>query len=184
MIGWVVAPRATPRLRFTVVDRRGRTVLRGRTGRSTGRWNRRYRGVLPIDLAGIGRAGRYRVLLVGRPGVRSPWFRVGTPARILDPLIAATVGFLGEQRDGADLVGRTTTPAARHPSDVSAALYAWPEFIDAGEAIAADLVALGGTTDVSGGWADAGDTVKLTHTTAYVDALLWAAARELGDDAP
>ena len=184
MTAWVLAPSATPRLRFAVVDRRGRTVLKGRTGASTGRWNPRYRGVLPIDLSGIERSGRFRVLLVGKPGVRSPWFRVGRPGRILDPLIAASVSFLGDQRDGTDLVGRTVTPAARHPSDTSAARYAWPEFVEGTEQPATDLVPLGSTTDVSGGWADAGDTIKLTHTTAYADALLWAAARELGDDAP
>ncbi|MET0773360.1 MAG: glycoside hydrolase family 9 protein, partial [Candidatus Limnocylindrales bacterium] len=184
MTAWVLAPSATPRLRFSVVDRRGRAALKGRTGRSTGRWNPRYRGVLPIDLSGIRRAGRYRVVLVGRPGVRSPWFRVGQARRILDPLIAATVSFLGDQRDGTDLVGRTATPAARHATDANASLYAWPQFVEGTEQVTADLVPLGSTTDVSGGWADAGDTVKLTHTTAYVDALLWAAARELGEDAP
>ena len=79
MTAYVLSPRATPRLRFTIADRRGRTVLRGRTGKSTGRWNPRYRGVLPIDLSGIRRAGRYRIELTGRR-VRSPWFRVARPS--------------------------------------------------------------------------------------------------------
>lgn len=184
MRAWVLARRPTPRLRFTVVDRRGRTVLRGRTGRSTGRWNSRYTGVLPIDLSGIRRAGRYRIELAGRPTVRSPWFRVASARRVLDPVVEATVTFLQAQRDGTDLVGATATVAARHPSDAQAALYAWPEFVDGTERIAGDLVPLGGETDASGGWADAGDTIKLTHTTAYADALLWAAARALGDAAP
>jgi len=67
MRAWVLARRPTPRLRFTVVDRRGRTVLRGRTGPSTGRWNARHAGVLPIDLSGIRQAGRYRVVLAVGP---------------------------------------------------------------------------------------------------------------------
>jgi hypothetical protein len=184
MTAWVLAARPTPRPRFRVVDRRGRTVLRGRAAHATGRWNPRYRGVLPLDLSGIRRAGRYRVELAGRAKVRSPWFRVAAAPRIIDPVLAATVAFMGDQRDGTDLIGRTVTPAVRHPSDAKALLYAWPEFVEGGEQVVGDLVPLGGETDVSGGWSDAGDTVKLTHTTAYADALLWAAARELGDTAP
>lgn len=184
MTAWVLAAQPTPRPRFRVVDRRGRDVLRGRAGASTGRWNPRHRGVLPIDLSGIGKAGRYRIELTGRGKVRSPWFRVASGAKVLDPIIDATVSFMGDQRDGTDLVGVTATAAARHPTDAHATLYAWPEFAADGESIAADLVPLGGETDVSGGWADAGDTIKLTHTAAYADALLWAAARELGRAAP
>ncbi len=78
----------------------------------------------------------------------------------------------------------TATAAARHANDARAALYEWPEFTADTELVAGDLVPLGGETDASGGWADAGDTVKLTHTAAYTDALLWAAARALGDAAP
>ncbi len=184
MTAWVLARRPTPRPRFRVVDRRGRTVLRGRTGPSTGRWNRRHQGVLPIDLSGVTKAGRYRVILEGRPQVRSPWFVVGTAARVIDPVLAATVAFLGDQRDGADLVGRTASPAPRHPADARATLYAWPQFVTGSEQLVADLVPLGGETDVAGGWSDAGDTIKLTHTAAYTDALLWMALRELGDTAP
>lgn len=184
MTAWVVTARPTPRPRFTVVDRRGRTVLRGRAGVSTGRWNARYRGVLPIDLSGIAKAGRYRVILAARPKVHSPWFRVGTSAQVVDPMLRATVAFLGAQRDGTDLIGTTATAASRHASDADAALYAWPEFVAGTELIAADLEPLGGETDVSGGWADAGDAVKLIHTAAYADALLWASARELGHAAP
>jgi endoglucanase len=122
MPAWVLSPRPTPRSRFRVVDRKGRVVLRGRAGKSVGRWNARYQGVLPLDLSGITRAGRYRVELAGRAKVRSPWFRVGAGARVVDPVLRATVGFLGSQRDGTDLVGPTATVAARHASDARATL--------------------------------------------------------------
>jgi hypothetical protein len=184
MTAWLLAAQPRPRPRFRVLDKRARTVLRGRAGVSTGRWSPRYRGVLPLDLSGIRRSGRYRIELAGRGRVRSPWFRVGSPARVVDPVLAATIAFLGDQRDGSELVGRTRTPADRHPTDTHAALYAWPVFADGSEQVVGDLVPLGGETDVSGGWADAGDTIKLTHTTAYADALLWVASRELGSAGP
>ena len=38
--------------------------------------------------------------------------------------------------------------------------------------------------DLAGGWFDAGDFIKFTHTTAYSVGLMYAAMRELGPDAP
>ena len=46
------------------------------------------------------------------------------------------------------------------------------------------LTKLGGTVDAEGGWFDAGDFLKFTHTAAYGDVLLYASARELGAAAP
>src|SRR5438105_5498134 len=38
---------------FTVVNRAGRVVLRGRAGGSRGPWNARYRFVAPLDLTSV-----------------------------------------------------------------------------------------------------------------------------------
>lgn len=182
---WLLAARPTPRQRFEVRRRNGDKVLEGKAGASSGRWNARYRAVHPLDLSDIRRPGDYRVVLVIKPRVRSPWFHVGSAAELADPLLADALAFFGAQRDGADVIPGDLSRAPSHLSDASAALYAWPTFTGPdSEVIAGDLAPLGGETDASGGWADAGDTIKLTHTTAYADALMWASARELGDAAP
>ena len=43
---------------------------------------------------------------------------------------------------------------------------------------------VGGPVDVAGGWFDAGDYLKFTHSTAYNDVLLFTSARLLGHRAP
>ena len=44
-----------------------------------------------------------------------------------------------------------------------------------------DLTRIGGPVDVEGGWADAGDYLKFTHSTAYNDVVLFTSARLLGE---
>jgi endoglucanase len=46
------------------------------------------------------------------------------------------------------------------------------------------LTKIGGQVDAQGGWFDAGDFLKFTHTAAYGDVLLYASARGLGASAP
>jgi Glycosyl hydrolase family 9/Cellulase N-terminal ig-like domain/Ricin-type beta-trefoil lectin domain len=46
------------------------------------------------------------------------------------------------------------------------------------------LTKIGGPVDAEGGWFDAGDFLKFTHTAAYGDVLLYASARGLGATAP
>ena len=47
-----------------------------------------------------------------------------------------------------------------------------------------DLTKIGGPVDVEGGWADAGDYLKFTHSSAYNDVVLFTSARLLGARAP
>jgi endoglucanase len=78
------------------------------------------------------------------------------------------------------------TPGARHRqpahlNDRSATVYATPHFQADSDVITdSDLKRIGGPIDVEGGWFDAGDYLKFTHTTAYNDVLLYASARASG----
>ncbi|GII79936.1 hydrolase [Sphaerisporangium rufum] len=156
--------------RFSVVDRHGRTVLAGTTGRDLGAWNARYPHVHDLDLTRLRAPGAYRVK-VG--AVTSPEFEVaaGLPAaparRIVD--------FFGLQRDGAAARGGPS-----HLNDRAASVYAWPKFTGPDtDQIKGGLTRIGGgPVDAEGGWFDAGDYLKFTHILSYVDTLLWAAERD------
>ena len=110
-VAYLLAPRALRDARFRVTNAAGRTVLRGRVGKSRGRWNRRYRAVQPLDLSALRTPGRYRVR-VGR--ARSPRFRIAAPAALLRPRVAESVAFFRAQRDTA------------HRNDAHATVYAEP----------------------------------------------------------
>ncbi|MFC6084203.1 glycoside hydrolase family 9 protein [Sphaerisporangium aureirubrum] len=156
--------------RFSVVDRRGRTVLSGTTGRDLGSWNTRYPHVLDLDLTRLRTPGAYRVK-VG--AVTSPEFEVA-PAGLLAAPARKVVDFFGLQRDGAGARGGPS-----HLNDRAASVYDWPEFTGPDtDQIKGGLTRIGGPVDVEGGWFDAGDYLKFTHILSYVDTLLWAAERD------
>jgi endoglucanase len=73
-----------------------------------------------------------------------------------------------------------------HRNDANGTVYSDPTFLPDGDDVIADptLTAIGGPVDVEGGWFDAGDYLKFTHTTAYGDLVLYASERALGASAP
>ena len=72
-----------------------------------------------------------------------------------------------------------------HLLDRRAYVYAWPRMEPGGDLILdADLDRTGGPVDVAGGWFDAGDYLKFTHSSAYNDVLLFTSVRQLGHRAP
>ncbi|MFD7282875.1 glycoside hydrolase family 9 protein [Streptomyces sp. NPDC059862] len=164
---------------FTVVDERGRTVLRGRLGPSTGSWNAAYDTVRTVDLSALRRTGTYRLRLTGSAEGRSPRFRVASAGQLTDALRADSVRFFRTQRDGGDVLPEQTGRVASHLTDERAVVYAPPRYTAGGERTAATaLTEVAGPVDVSGGWFDAGDFLKFTHTTSYVVGQLLTAVRD------
>jgi glycosyl hydrolase family 9/cellulase-like Ig domain-containing protein len=168
---------------FSVVDGAGRTVLRGRAGATRGRWNARYGSVRPLDLTRLRAPGTYRVRAAG---ITSSPFRIGPPAVLFSPRVADVVAFFTAQRDGAKVVPGPLRRRPAHLRDRTAPLYEWPRYEgpDSDVILGRTLRPLGGRVDLEGGWVDAGDFIKFTHTTAYADTLLLAARRALGAEAP
>ena len=174
------------RATYTVTDDTDQVVLQGRVPRrSEGRWSRRFPAVYAIDLTSVHARGRYRITVSGGASATSPYFWVRTPSNVFGTLLNAGVAFDRNQRDGADVVAGPLHRQPSHLNDAHAHLYRWPR-MEHGSDLILDrrLHRTGASVDVSGGWFDAGDYLKFTHSTAYNDVLLFTSARMLGDRTP
>jgi hypothetical protein len=177
---YLMTTAAAPGAEFTVVDSRGHAVLTGRAGPRLGSWNPAYPDVYPLDLTRLRRPGTYQVRAAGTV---SPAFRVGS-ARMFRAPADDAAGFFGTQRDGADVIPGELHRKPSHLNDRTAKVYDRPVFTgEDTDEIAGNLKQVGGPVDVEGGWFDAGDFLKFTHTAAFADTLLWAARRDGGPDA-
>jgi hypothetical protein len=168
---------------FSVVNAQGATVLHGQTGASRGRWNKRYGAVRPLDLSSLHTPGTYRIHAAGGT---SPPFRIAPRGALFGPRVRDAVAFFQAQRDGPNVVPGQLGRRPAHLHDRHARIYAWPRFESPGSDVitGSSLHPIGGRVNVAGGWMDAGDFIKFTHTTAYAETLLLAARRALGHDAP
>jgi endoglucanase len=169
--------------RFVVTDRTGHRVLSGPVGAtSRGPWNATWRAVYPIDLSALHTRGIYRISVTG--GATSPAFRVQSAADLYGTIVRDGVTFYQTQRDGHDVIPGELRRRPAHLNDRAARVYRTPTFVVDDVIADADLTRIGGPVDVEGGWYDAGDYLKFSHTTAYGAITLLAASRALGHRAP
>jgi endoglucanase len=171
--------------RFAVTDPAGATVLSGSvaaTGR--GSWNTAYPAVYPINFDALTRPGTYRIQVSGAASAKSPSFKILEPAGLYGKLVADGVTFFQTQRDGRRVIAGALGRKPAHLADAQAGVYRTPTFETEDVIADHDLAKIGGPVDVEGGWYDAGDYLKFTHTTAYGAAVLLAAQRALGPAAP
>ncbi|WP_410673546.1 glycoside hydrolase family 9 protein [Amycolatopsis sp. cmx-4-68] len=172
---FLMAPAGDPG--FRVVDESGRTVLAGVAGPPTGAWNAEFATVRPVDFSALKTPGSYRILADG--AAPSPVFRIGSGAELFGAQVAANVRFFQAQRDGADVVASVLDRKPAHLNDATATVYEVPRYDESGtELLDERLTPAGGPVDVAGGWFDAGDFLKFTHTAAYSTALLLLAQRD------
>lgn len=165
-IAVLLAPRDAAGARAAVVGADGRTVLSLAVGPGRGAWNATFTDVRPIDLTALTRPGTYRVRIDGPVHAESPPFRVGTAAELFGPLARESVEYFQAHRDGANQISTRWKREPAHLTDRTATVYEKPVF-DKGGRLTAGLAAADGPVDVEGGWYDAGDFLKFTHTTAY-----------------
>jgi endoglucanase len=182
---YLMTTAAVSRPTFAVLDTAGRVVLTGRAGRSSGAWNAGYRAVYPLEFTSLDRRGVYR-LRVPSVGAESVPFRIDRAKALWQPRVADTVAFFQAQRDGRHVLGGALHREPSHLNDAAAGVYAHPQYEDPDSdvIVGPSLRRIGGPVDLEGGWFDAGDFIKFTHTTAYADSLMLVAERDMGKDAP
>ena len=171
---------------FTVVDDSGAVVLQGTAGPDRGPWNDAWPAVHALDLTALNTPGSYRIELTGAVEASSPAFTIGSAADLFGPRIDDAVAFFQAQRDGPDVIPGELGRKPSHLNDRDLDVFAWPAYEDpdSDTIVGSSLRRIDRHVDLSGGWFDAGDFIKFTHTTAYSVGLLYLAARELGTAAP
>ncbi|MFI1989927.1 glycoside hydrolase family 9 protein [Actinoplanes sp. NPDC020271] len=160
-VALLMAPADVAGAKATVVDGHGDPVLTVTAGPSRGDWNKRYRAINPLDLTALRTPGTYRVRVDDRVTAESPAFRIDAAGRLFNPVVADTVQYFQAHRDGADQVGGAWQRTPAHLEDRAATVYHTPVDDDG------TLEPTATKLDVEGGWFDAGDYLKFTHTTAY-----------------
>jgi endoglucanase len=186
-MAYLMAGAAVSGEKFAVLDAKNRTVLSGAVGsKSRGAWNGGYRAVYPIDLSELGRTGTYRIKVTGAATAESPAFTVRSEQDLYGRLVRDGVTFYQTQRDGKDVIKGALDRKPSHLDDAHAGVYRTPTFVTDDIIAESDLTRLGGsgTVNVEGGWFDAGDYLKFTHSTAYGAIDLLAAQRAMGRAAP
>ena len=175
----LLAPKDAQGSSFVVEEQDGTVALRGTVGTSRGDWNSAYPDVHAIDVSRLRTAGTYRIRVTGKVSAVSPVFTVGAAKELFGQVAGDTVKFFQVQRDGTDQVSDTLPRVASHQNDAHATVYDQPDFSN-GDDLAAGLSPATDATltvDAEGGWFDAGDYLKFTHTTAYALTLMLLAQR-------
>lgn len=170
---------ATHRLRpatFAVVDVATRGVaLRGRLSRARSAFDRRWRVVYRIDLSRLRRPGRY---LLEVPGAAAMPLRVAPGPALYRPLADDLTSFLGQQRDGPDVIAGALHRLPSHLLDEHATVYQRPRY--RGTTLLGGLTPTGVQIDAAGGWFDAGDYLKFVETASFDDAMILFTLRQYG----
>lgn len=172
----LLAPRDAAEVSAAVIDESGRTVLSPVIGSSRGAWNAAFPDVRPIDLSPLTKPGTYRLRVSGMVEAKSPPFHIATPDQLFEPVARNAITYFQAHRDGAHQVS-AWRHAPAHLQDRTATVYERPDFDERGR-MTGELVEAGATVDVEGGWYDAGDYLKFTHTTAYALIALLIAQRD------
>jgi len=161
-------------LRWVVVRAGSCTVAAsGLARQGLGGWSKRYGWVWAAQFSGLRTPGTYRVGILNDPSAASPWFPVGSAARLYAKPLANALYFYQNERDGPDFIHTALRTAPGHLNDASAMTYRTPPVDENGD-FKGSLAkyATGVRINATGGWWDAGDYLHFVETTSYTEAIL------------
>ncbi|MEO8609154.1 MAG: glycoside hydrolase family 9 protein [Chloroflexota bacterium] len=173
----LIAESAPSDMSFKVVDTAsGESVFSGTLAADSGASNDQYQHTYALDFGDVHKLGSYHLEAAG---VSSPDFQVAPADALYAPLLDNALLFYQAQRDGADVISSVLNRKPAHLNDAHAQVYEEPAY-DADDVLESDLTPVeGATADVSGGWFDAGDYIKLVQTTSFVEAILLVSQRDV-----
>ena len=145
----------------------------GLARQNLGAWSKRYGWVWAARFSQVRAPGRYRVGILGDASAASPWFAIGSAARLYAQPLANALYFYENERDGPDFIHTALRSAPGHLNDASAMTYRTPPVDDNGN-FKGSLAkyATGVRINATGGWFDAGDYLHFVETTSYTEAVL------------
>jgi len=172
---------AGPGAVFRVVDANGQVAFASAVGADQGAWSSTYAHVYALDFNSVHRTGSFHVV-VGDASmqVRSPAFRIDTPAKLYAAAMANSLSFYENERDGPGFIPSALRSAPGHLNDEDAMTDLIPDVNSNGN-FKGDLTPLGVTVDAAGGWWDAGDYLKFTETISYVVGMMETDIRDFPD---
>jgi hypothetical protein len=173
----LISESAPSDMTFSVVDTAsGKSVFSGTLADDSGASNEQYQHTYALDFSSVTAPGEYRI---DAAGASSPAFQIATADALYAPLLDNALLFYQAQRDGRDVISSVLNRKPSHLNDAHAQVYEEPAY-DADDVLESDLTPVEGVTvDVSGGWFDAGDYIKMIETASFTEALLLVAERDV-----
>ena len=135
-------------------------------------WNDRFEHVNQIDSDAFAAPGVYVLKAADKD---APPFEIGTGSMVFGHLLENALAFFQEQHDGRHVEPGLLDRHPSHLNDAHATVYETPNYVNGH--LASPLEAVG-TTNVEGGWFDAGDYIKFVHTASFVEVPMQLALRD------
>lgn len=163
---------------FSVINTaNGKMVYSAPIGASQGNWSKTFPNTYLLDFSTVRAEGNYKIVVKGSINASSPVFKIDTGAELYAGLLPNALFFYQAQRDGPNVNPAVMNRQPSHLKDEQASIYATPVY-DSNDVLQGTLQKIGGPIDVSGGWFDAGDYIKLVQTASYTDAIMLFADRQ------
>ena len=142
---YLMTSAARPGAMFQVVNSRGVIAYASTVGANQGAWSTSYPDVYAMDFNAVRTAGSYHLVVTdGSMQVRSPAFRIDTPAQLYQTAMANSLSFYQNERDGPDYIPSALRTAPGHLNDEDAMTYLIPVVNSNGD-FKGDLTPLGVT---------------------------------------
>lgn len=142
-----------------------------------GAWNPDFKKLYLLDFSAVTNPGIYTVELAANINATSPPVAIAAASALYHPLLANALFYFQSSRDGPDVDTNVINRKPSHTNDEAATIYLPPVY-NSKDNLVGGLTNIGGPIDVSGGWFDAGDYIKLVETTSYVEGMILTAMRD------